>query len=162
MGSRAGNSALLFTFPKQWAGDNFLILNGGEPLLNDTADYPYLLVDVTTLGGPDTPDEGPIWRQMFGIFNNNVTGFYDSNPDNDNQHDFPAAGFADGARTETIVIDMTGPDPAVNDDDKNFLNLKAQQGASIIPMARRSPICIGSCFGCSKAWTRRTPSRSRW
>ncbi|HEX2477602.1 MAG TPA: hypothetical protein VHK01_22790, partial [Lacipirellulaceae bacterium] len=107
-------------------GDTFLQIYPGEALLNDTADFPYLMFDVTTYGDPTTPEEGPIWRQVFSIYHGSVLGWYDSNPDNDNQHDFPVVGFADQFRTETIVVDMTGPDPAVDDDDKNFLNSQSQ------------------------------------
>lgn len=124
-----GEQALLFTTPRAWSaanGDTFLQIYPGEALLNDTADFPYLMFDVTTYGDPATPDEGPIWRQVFSIFNGSVLGWYDSNPDNDNQHDFPVAGFAEPSFTTRIVVDMTGPDPAMNGDDKNFLNLRSQ------------------------------------
>jgi hypothetical protein len=124
-----GEQALLFTTPRAWSpvnGDTFLQIYPGEALLNDTADFPYLMFDVTTLGDPSTPEEGPVWRQVFSIFNGSVLGWYDSTPDKDNQHDFPVAGFADPSRTETIVVDMTGPDPAIDFDDKNFLNLRSQ------------------------------------
>jgi hypothetical protein len=124
-----GEQALLFTTPRAWSavnGDTFLQIYPGEALLNDTADFPYLMFDVTTLGDPTTPDEGPVWRQVFSIFNGSMLGWYDSNPDNDNQHDFPVVGSADPSRTETIVVDMTGPDPAEHGDDKNFLNLRSQ------------------------------------
>ena len=121
-----GEQALLLTTPSRWMGDDFLQIYPNEGLLNDTADFPYLLFDVTTYGDPATPDEGPVWRQMFSIFNGAVLGWYDSNPDHDIQHDFPTAGFADQLFTSTIVVDMTGPNPAVNGDGKNFLNLQSQ------------------------------------
>jgi hypothetical protein len=128
-----GEQALLFTTPRLWSpenGDTFLQIYPGEALLNDTADFPYLMFDVTTFGDPTTPEEGPIWRQAFSIFNGAVLGWYDANEQNgndpDNQHEVPVAGFADQSRTETIIVDMTGPDPAVNGDDKNFLNLRSQ------------------------------------
>jgi hypothetical protein len=124
-----GEQALLFTTPREWSaanGDTFLQIYPGEALLNDTADFPYLMFDVTTYGDPATPDEGPIWRQVFSIFNGSVLGWYDSNPDNDNEHGFTVAGFAEPSFTDTIVVDMTGPDPAVHGDDKNFLNSRSQ------------------------------------
>ena len=124
-----GEQALLFTTPRAWSaanGDTFLQIYPGEALLNDTADFPYLMFDVTTYGDPTTPDEGPLWRQVFSIFNGSVLGWYDSNPDNDNQHDVPVAGFAEPSRTATIVVDMTGPDPAMHFDDMNFLNSRSQ------------------------------------
>ncbi|HEY3391873.1 MAG TPA: hypothetical protein VGK58_04160, partial [Lacipirellulaceae bacterium] len=124
-----GEQALLFTTPREWSaanGDTYLQIYPGEALLNDTADFPYLMFDVTTYGDPTTPDEGPVWRQVFSIFNGSVLGWYDSGPDNDNQHDFPVAGFAEPSFTTTIVVDMTGPDPAMNDDDKNYLNSRSQ------------------------------------
>jgi hypothetical protein len=125
-GVTSGEQALLLTTPALWAGNPFFKLNGGEEMMTDMANYPYLLFDVTTYGDPDTPEEGPIWRQVFNIFNNTVTEWYDSNPDNDIQRDFAVPGFADESLTTTVVVDMTGPDPAENDDDKNFMQLKAQ------------------------------------
>jgi len=122
-----GEQALLLTSPNIWSGDNYLQLFGGLQMLEDMAEFPYMMVDVTTFGGPDTPEAGPIWRQMFSIYNGSQIGWYDSNPDNDNQHDFPVPGFTDPSRTETIVIDMTGPDPAISGDDKNFIQLRSQQ-----------------------------------
>ncbi len=122
-----GEQALLLTSPNLWTSNNFLELFGGLQMLEDMAEFPYMMVDVTTFGGPDTPDEGPVWRQMFSIYNGTGIGWYDSNPDNDNQHDFPVPGFADPSGTQTILIDMTGPDPPVHGDDKNFINLKAQE-----------------------------------
>jgi hypothetical protein len=129
-----GEQALLFTTPRAWSGvtgDIFLQIYAGEALLNDTADFPYLMFDVTTYGDPTTPEEGPIWRQVFSIFNGSELGWYDSNElngnDTDNQHDFPVVGFDQEAFTATIVVDMTGPDPIVQGDDKNFLNLKSQE-----------------------------------
>jgi hypothetical protein len=63
---------------------------------------------------------------VFNIFNNTVTGWYDSNPDNDIQRDFPIPGFVDESLTTTVVVDMTGPEPAENDDERNFMQLQAQ------------------------------------
>jgi hypothetical protein len=126
-GVTRGEQALLLTSPNIWSGDNYLQLFGGLQMLEDMAEFPFMMVDVTTFGGPDTPEAGPIWRQMFSIYNGTGIGWYDSNPDNDNQHDFPVPGFTEPSRTETIVIDMTGPDPAVSGDDKNFIQLKSQE-----------------------------------
>jgi hypothetical protein len=126
-GVTLGEQALLLTTPSLWDGEDFFSLSGGEGLLTDMANFPYLLFDVTTYGDPETPEEGPIWRQVFNIFNNTVTGWYDSNNDNDIQRDFPIPGFADESLTTTIVVDMTGPDPAVNDDETNFFHLRAQE-----------------------------------
>ncbi len=127
-GVTRGEQALLLTAPNAWDGDDYLQLFGGLQMLEDMAEFPYMMVDVTTLGGPDTPEAGPIWRQMFSIYNGTGIGWYDSNPDSDNQHDFSALpGWTDPFLTETIVIDMTGPDPAVSGDDKNFIQLKSQE-----------------------------------
>jgi hypothetical protein len=63
---------------------------------------------------------------VFSIFNGSQLGWYDANPDDDIQHEVPVVGFADAFRTETVVVDMTGPDPAIDGDDKNFLNLRSQ------------------------------------
>ena len=126
-----GEQALLLTTPDRWGtGDQYFRISGNEDLMRDIATYPYLLFDVTTYGGADTPEEGPVWRQVFNIFNNAVTtpGWYDSNPDNDIQRDFPASGFGEESLTTTVVVDMNGPEPAVNDDEMNFMHLKAQQG----------------------------------
>jgi hypothetical protein len=129
-GITLGDQALLLTTPNLWSGDPYFVLNGGEDMMRDMAEFPYLLFDVTTYGGVDTPDEGPIWRQVFNIFNNAVTTptWYDSNPDSDIQRDFPVPGFADESLTTTVVVDMTGPEPAVGGDGVNFMQLKAQQG----------------------------------
>jgi hypothetical protein len=126
-GVTSGEQALLLTTPSLWSGNPFFKLNGGEEMMTDMANLPYLLFDVTTYGDPNTPEEGPVWRQVFNIFNNTVTGWYDSNPDNDIQRDFPVPGFADESLTSTVIVDMTGPDPAENDDDRNFFQLKAQE-----------------------------------
>jgi hypothetical protein len=126
-GVTLGEQALLLTTPSQWDGEDFFHLDGGEGLMTDMANFPYLLFDVTTYGDPETPEEGPVWRQVFNIFNNTVTGWYDSNNDNDIQRDFPVPGFADESLTTTVVVDMTGPDPEVNDDDTNFFHLRAQE-----------------------------------
>jgi hypothetical protein len=126
-GVTLGEQALLLTTPSQWDGADFFMLSGGEGLMTDMANFPYLLFDVTTYGDPETPEEGPIWRQVFNIYNNPVTGWYDSNNDTDIQRDFPVPGFAEESLTTTIVVDMTGPDPAVNDDELNFFHLRAQE-----------------------------------
>jgi hypothetical protein len=123
-----GEQALLLTAPDAWGpGEQYFRLGGGEDFMRDMATYPYLLFDVTTYGGVDTPEEGPQWRQVFNIFNNAVTGWYDSNPDSDIQRDFPIPGFADESLTATVVVDMAGPDPAVPGDGMNFMQLRAQQ-----------------------------------
>jgi hypothetical protein len=126
-GVTLGEQALLLTTPSLWNGPDFFRLNGGEQMMADMATFPYLLFDVTTYGDPETPEEGPTWRQVFNIFNNTVTGWYDSNNDNDIQRDFPIPGFADESLTTTVVVDMNGPDPAVNDDEMNFFHLRAQE-----------------------------------
>jgi hypothetical protein len=131
-GITLGDQALLLTTPNIWSGDPYFILNGGEQMMADMAILPYLLFDVTTYGGADTPDEGPNWRQVFNIFNNAVTGWYDSNQgnqgDSDIQRDFPIPGYVDESLTTTVVVDMTGPDPSVAGDGLNFMRLRAQQG----------------------------------
>jgi hypothetical protein len=129
-GITLGQQALLLTTPDAWGpGEQYFRLSGGEELMQDIATYPYLLFDVTTYGGADTPEEGPEWRQVFNIFNNAVTtpGWYDSNPDSDIQRDFPVPGFADESLTTTVVVDMNGPDPAVDGDGMNFMHLRAKE-----------------------------------
>lgn len=128
-GVTQGNQALLWTFPQDWAFPNtqpFLRLHGHVPLLNDTADYPYLLMDITTFGHPETvEDDYPLYRQVFTIFNGSLIGFYDrTNGDIDVQQDVPGLGELDPPpgpevpglalgsdvyRTWTLVVDMTGP-----------------------------------------------------
>jgi hypothetical protein len=124
-----GEQALLFTTPSAWSlenGDTFLQIYPGEALLNDTADFPYLMFDVTTYGDSTTPDEGPIWRQVFSIFNGSVLGWYDANEQNgndpDNQHDFPVVGVGAPIPTATINVDNSGPGPQDPIDKKNIVN----------------------------------------
>src|SRR3954454_13727550 len=114
-----GNGAILVTHPQQWSGGPYLRLNAGAPLLDDTATFPYLMYDVTTFGGPDTPDEGPAYRQIFNIFNGpsvsgayNYPGFCDTGCDPDVQNTFnrgdgrdEIAGFGDASFTFTQVLD---------------------------------------------------------
>jgi hypothetical protein len=132
-GITSGQQALRLTTPDAWtSGTQFFRLNSGEDMMRDMAELPYLLFDVTTYGGADTPEEGPEWRQVFNIFNNNSTGWFDTNPntptnDTDIQRDFPVPGFADESLTTTVVVDMTGPDPKIDGDGMNFMQLKAQQ-----------------------------------
>ena len=128
-----GQQALRLSTPDAWTtGNQFFRLNGGEDMLRDMTTLPYLLFDVTTYGGADTPDQGPEWRQVFNIFNNQDTGFYDTNlkeelHDTDLQRDFPVAGWVDESLTTTVVVDMTGPDPAIDGDGVNFMQRRAQQ-----------------------------------
>jgi hypothetical protein len=62
-GITSGQQALRLTTPDAWTtGDQFFRLNGGEDMLRDMATLPYLLFDVTTYGGADTPDQGPVWQ----------------------------------------------------------------------------------------------------
>ena len=120
------------TTPDRWDGDVYFRLGGGEDMMRDMATLPYLMFDVTTYGGPDTPEEGPQWRQVFNIFNNHDVLFYDTNTmdalhDTDLQRDFPVASFVDASVTSTVVVDMTGPDPAVDGDGVNFIQRRAIQ-----------------------------------
>jgi hypothetical protein len=147
-----GNQALLFTFPQGWQFPNtrpFLRLHGYTPLMSDTADYSYLMLDITTFGHPDTAAlDHPLFRQVFPIFNGSNIGFYDrTNGDIDVQQDIPPTapgagpevqGLATGSdvfRHYTLVVDMTGPAvpyPHTSNDDtfgdgKTSMQYLAQQ-----------------------------------
>jgi hypothetical protein len=122
-----GDWALEITYPPQWDEGPYLRLHGQEQLMDDTADYPYLLIDVTTFGPAVDPSgapegQGP-YRQMFSVFN--IPGaFYDANFDTDMQHEIEIADFEEDFFTHTVVVDMTAPSP-VNDDGKNVMNVTA-------------------------------------
>jgi hypothetical protein len=126
-GVTSGEQTLVINHPIDWNGGPYLRLHGNIEFVQDMANFPYLMFDVTTYGGPANPEEGPVSRQIFTIFNNPVTGFYDANFDDDIQQDPDVAGFDAPFLTSTVVIDMTGPDPAIGGDEKVFMNLKAQE-----------------------------------
>ncbi|MEM8678746.1 MAG: hypothetical protein AAGF97_05230 [Planctomycetota bacterium] len=128
-GVTSGQQALRLTHPTFWSG-HYLRLNSDLPFLTDTANFPYLMFDVTTFGNPSDPNAGPADRQVFTIFNGSVTpdwptGWYDANNDSDIQQDPAVAPFTDPFLTTTVVVDMTAP-AAVNGDGMNFLNSASQ------------------------------------
>jgi hypothetical protein len=133
-GVTRGDWALKITYPPQWDEGPYLRLHGQEQLMDDSADYPYLLIDVTTFGPAVDPSgapegQGP-YRQMFSVFNipnladPNSSIFYDANFDTDMQHEIEIADFEEDFFTHTVVVDMTATAP-VNDDDKNVMNVTA-------------------------------------
>jgi hypothetical protein len=131
-----GDWALQITYPPDWNQGPYLRLHGQEQLMNDTADFPYLLIDVTTYGPAVDPSgapegQGP-YRQMFSIFNipnpsdPNSSIFYDSGFDQDIQREIEIADFGEDFSTYTVVVDMTGPAGLpVHGDNKNNMNLTA-------------------------------------
>jgi hypothetical protein len=125
-----GEWALKITHPVQWNGGPYLRLHGQEELMDDIADFPYMLIDVTTLGPLQDPtgvEPGP-YRQMFSIFNlpppPEPSFFYDANYDSDIQREIEIAEFGQDFHTYTVVVDMTAMSP-VNGDDKNVMNVTA-------------------------------------
>lgn len=142
-----GDYALKFTYPYEWGAvsEPYLRLHGMEGLMDDMADFPYLLIDVTTFApmtDPETvPEEQRPYRQMFAVLNHVPFGggtparFYDANYDGDVQQDIEVAPYDPmnpgtmAPFTDTVVVDMTGTTetPGVgNVDGKVIYNVLAQ------------------------------------
>jgi hypothetical protein len=142
-----GDYALKFTYPYEWGAveSPYLRLHGMEGLMDDMADFPYLLMDVTTFAttiDPETVDPSlRPYRQVFMVLNHVPFGggtparFYDANYDGDVQQDIDIAPYdpenpnAMAPFTDTVYLDMTGlvETPGVgNEDGKVIYNALAQ------------------------------------
>jgi hypothetical protein len=142
-----GDYALKFTYPYEWGAVDspYLRLHGMEGLMNDMADFRYLLMDVTTFApmvDPETvPEEQRPYRQVFMVLNHVPFGggtparFYDANYDGDVQQDIDIAPYdpqnPNGMApfTDTVYLDMSGTTetPGVgNEDGKVIYNVLAQ------------------------------------
>jgi hypothetical protein len=142
-GVTSGDYALKLTFPYEWGAvtDPYLRLHGMEGLMNDMADFPYLLFDVTTFAStvdPTTVIEAQRpYRQMFAVINHVPFGggsparFYDANYDSDVQREIDIAPYDPedptgmAPFTDTVVVDMTATSEA-GGDDKVAYNAIAQ------------------------------------
>jgi hypothetical protein len=130
-----GTHALKFTYPKDWGSidDPYLRLHGQEQLMDAVLDNTVLAFDVTTLGGVDTPDEGPDYRQVFPVFNMSVPAlggdiFYDANYDPDVQREIDIPDYDQAYTTYTVRLRLDGSiDPEVQPfDDAVPLHAYAQ------------------------------------
>jgi hypothetical protein len=121
-----GDYALKFTYPFEWGAVDrpYLRLHGMEGLLNDMADFRYLLMDVTTFAPTVDPETVPEiqrpYRQVFMVINHvPLSGgtpavFYDANSDGDVQQDIDIAPYDPenpndmAPFTDTVYLDMAG------------------------------------------------------
>jgi hypothetical protein len=146
-GVTSGDYALKFTYPYEWGAVDrpYLRLHGMEGLMNDMADFRYMLMDVTTFAptvDPETvPEAQRPYRQVFMVLNHvpfaggTPAVFYDANYDGDVQQDIDIAQYdplnptAEAPFTDTVYLDMSGmtETPGVgNQDGKVIYNAIAQ------------------------------------
>ena len=150
-GVTEGNCALEINHPPDWGTDEFYMIlssqgngNAGElAFLDLIAQSTELRFDVTTFGGPTTPDEGPTYRQIFVVLNTNyfeqfnLGSWYDANSDPDAQRTlsndseemfaFPLVSFDEEFLTTTVSLDLSAPlAEGGNEDNKVFWQALAQ------------------------------------
>lgn len=99
IGATEGSFALNLEHPVDYTTD--FRLNGDVPLAELFAAQDDFVFDATSLGGPETPEEGPEFRQVFVIVNSNTTGFFQT------QIDFASADFGAESLTEAVTLSLT-------------------------------------------------------